>query len=427
MCEKQLNLPASPNPATLKFMRGKRLYYDDSYTTEFEAVVIETAEIDGQPVVVLQQSYFYPESGGQWCDFGRIHTTNVTNVTIRPSDQATLHHLDNPLPLGTYPAHIDWTRRFDLMQQHTGQHILSQAFARILEANTIGFHMGQASCTIDLDIAKLDETQLQQVEELANQVVWENRPIHSYFIPLAEASNYPLRKIPTGKGDQLRVVEIADFDWNACGGTHVKATGAVGLIKISKVEKIRRQLRIEFRCGKRAYAHYGDLLATMGGLTKAFTCAPSDLLAVTSNLRAEHKQARKTLKKQQARLLAAEAQQLLADVANPNGVQIVQGVFDKRDFADLRQLAQTIVRQPRTIALLGNGDALVFAKSKDAPSVMNELLSPILTTHNGRGGGAAQFAQAMQLGMNSAEQKVILASVAEKIWQQDAENQCLGD
>ena len=392
-----------------------RLYYDDSYTREFEATVVEQTKVDDKPAVVLAQSYFYPTSGGQPCDFGRIGPASVIDVTIRESDEAVLHVLDKALEVGTYSAEIDWPRRFDLMQQHSGQHILSQAFIRTAEAATVGFHVGKESCTIDLDIKAIDPATLAQAEALANQIVWENRPIHTSFVPVAEAANHGLRKIPDVKGDKLRIVDIGDFDVTACGGTHVAATGGVGIIKVTKVDRIRKQVRIEFRCGQRAQSHYDNMIAITSGLAADFTCAVDDLPRVIANQRDEVKQARKTLKKQQGQLAQFEAQSLAASAESVGDWAVVSAEFPKRDPGDVRQLAQTMGRENGHIVLLAGDDALVFARAKDVDVDMSALLKPIIDAHSGRGGGSAQFAQATQLGMNSAELQAILATVVAEI------------
>ena len=389
----------------------KRTYYNDSYTIEFSAEITEQTFFNEQPAVVLATSYFYPESGGQPHDIGTIGPATVNNVQIRPADEAVLHILDQPLATGTYPATIDWQRRFDLMQQHSGQHILSRAFVNIAEAETVSFHVGDAHCTIDLDVEKLDEQTLRRVEALANQIVWENRPISAQFLSKTDALKLSLRKVPDVPGDELRVVTIEDYDWNACGGTHVANTGEVGLIKITKLERIRKQLRVEFRCGRRAVTHYAQQHAIVSQLASDLTCAPTDLTHNISNLRSDLKQSHKMIKKQQNELTQFEAQALAESAESIASVNLICQVLSNRDMGTLRQMAQVLTRQDNFAVLLASGESIVGARSENVSAEINTLLKPILETYSGKGGGSAQIAQATQLGVNSAELQAILGKI----------------
>ena len=212
-----------------------RAYYTDSYTLEFEATIIAVETVDGRPAAGLDHSYFYPTSGGQPHDTGHLRrgdtVARVLDVVEGEGDAIWLI-LDRPLGPGPVAASIDRDRRRDHMEHHTGQHILSAAFIRVAEAETVGFHLSQQSVTIDLDRADLSAAELDAAETLANEVIRDDRPVSARFVAAAEAAGLPLRKTPPGRDGLLRLIDIAGFDLTACGGTHVARTGEVGLIKM---------------------------------------------------------------------------------------------------------------------------------------------------------------------------------------------------
>lgn len=373
-----------------------RLYYDDSYRTHFEATVVEQLQVDGRPAVRLAEGYFYPTSGGQPHDTGQIGPRRVVDVSVRADDYAVLHVLDGPLAPGRYPAVVDWARRFDHMQQHTGQHILSQAFVQTAGAQTIGFHLGEDICTIDLDTAEFGATAWTAVEALANAVVWENRPIRTRQISAAEAAQLPLRKQPATPGDSVRLVEIADFDLTPCGGTHVAATGAVGLIKLVKQERMRGSARAVFLCGGRATADYGHKLALVQHLTAEFTCAPDEIATAVQRLRTEVKEAQRALRRFDDLRLQLEMEQLRNTAVERGAYRLIRVVFDERDPADARRLVQALIEQDGLIVLCGLRGAqgsLIFGRSAAAPGHMGQLLQQALNPLQGRGGGSAHLAQ----------------------------------
>ena len=237
---------------------SERAYYWDSYTVEFAAEVVEMTAIAGRPAVRLSLTYFYPTSGGQPNDTGILkqgeQVARVVDVVVRESDEAVLHVLDAAIAPGMATGEIDWPRRFDHMQQHTGQHILSQAFIRVAEAETIGFHLSGQSVTIDLDRVELTVEEVRAAEQLANEVVGQNRPVRASEVAREAATGLPLRKLPPGRDGKLRLVDIEGFDLTACGGTHVAGTAEVGLVKVLKTERRGAATRVEFVCGGVAVA-----------------------------------------------------------------------------------------------------------------------------------------------------------------------------
>ncbi|MDX1665034.1 MAG: DHHA1 domain-containing protein [Candidatus Promineifilaceae bacterium] len=394
---------------------GGRLYYRDAYEREFEARVVERLEHEGQRAVVLDQSYFYPTSGGQPADHGHLNETAVLDVFVREEDGAVVHVLQDELWEETVRGKIDWTRRLDHMQHHTGQHILSASFLEVADAPTVGFHLSPTSVTIDLDRAMPDAAAIGKVELRSNRIIWENRPVRVRLLSPEQAAPLELRKVPEVAGDLLRLVAIEDFDLTACGGTHVASTGAVGMIKIVGVERRSGGLRISFLCGRRALADYGEKDRVLSRLAGRFTTGYSELEKVTGALQDDLKEAQRTLRRQQeqlaqyeARMLAREALVLASPAHDRGHVRLVKELFRDRDPAALRQLANALVEERGIVALLALASPertqLIFARSEDAPGDMSTLIRSTLKMVGGGGGGSPTFAQG---GGPAAEIKVV--------------------
>ncbi|MFO7539770.1 MAG: alanyl-tRNA editing protein [Chloroflexota bacterium] len=374
-----------------------RLYYDDAYLTEFTAHVTARLEIEGQPAVVLDRSCFYPTSGGQPHDQGWLNETAVTNVTLHP-DHGLLHWLASPLSTDRVNGRIDWPRRFDHMQQHTGQHLLSQAFIQVAQAETVGFHLTADNLTIDLNSSDLTETQIETAERLANQIIWENRPVSSRLVTPEQARQMALRKLPDVAETHIRLIEIEHFDTTACGGTHVARTGAVGLVKVVKQERRGSQQRLTFVCGRRALNDYGHKHQVIDTLMNRLTTAAEELDPTVARLQEEGKQAKRQLKRQAEQLVAAEAERLLQTAFVHNKLRIIKQVFTNRDPNYLRQLAGQLAQHESVIVLLGLAgikSQLVFARAGNTPGAMDQLLIEALAiiSPDARGGGSSMMAQ----------------------------------
>ena len=234
----------------------ERLYYHDSFLYDFDARVVEAFESNGKPAIVLDRTAFYPTSGGQVHDVGMLIVDGkqiaVTEVADE-EDGRVLHFASEPLAIGAQVhGAVDSARRRDHVQQHSGQHVLSAAFIRLFNMPTVSFHMGEESCTIDLETTGLSAAQAQKAEYLANEVIAEDRAVGIRFVPLEEARQLGLRKLPPKQTGNLRLIDITDFDLTACGGTHVRATGQIGSILLRKIEKVKQGVRVEFICGLRA-------------------------------------------------------------------------------------------------------------------------------------------------------------------------------
>ncbi|MCL4870384.1 MAG: alanyl-tRNA editing protein [Anaerolineae bacterium] len=376
----------------------ERLYYTDAYTTQFTATIVERLRENGQLLLVLDRTYFYPTSGGQLADRGRINGEPVIDVQIREADGAVVHFLQNKEEIWTdeIKGEIAWERRFEQMQTHTGQHILSQAFMQMAQAETVSVHMGEESCTLDLSSATLTPTQVEQAEWLANQIVWENRTVKPYFVSSAQAEQLHLRKLPPVTG-KIRLIDIDKFDLTACGGTHVARTGEVGLIKVVKLERYKEGLRVEFRCGRRALLDYRLKNNVANRLAAALTTSYTGIEPAVQKLQAELKQSQRLLKKQQTDLLAGEAARLLRDTPRKGKTQLICQVYSEWDAGQVRLLAKQLTQNPEVIALLGVAGEkaqLIFARSEDGPGNMSDLLKMVLPLLGAAaGGGNATFAQ----------------------------------
>jgi alanyl-tRNA synthetase len=375
----------------------KRLYYDDAYTTRFSAQIIERLRVGDQPAVILDQTYFYPASGGQPADQGRMNGVAVMDVFLREGDGAVVHLLAGDMEGDRVDCQIDWARRFDHMQHHSGQHILSQAFVQVAQARTIGFHLSADSVTIDLDKPSLPPAVVEQVEELANQIVYENRPVRARFLAAGEETQIEIRKLPDHLPERLRIVEVEGFDATACGGTHVSRTGEIGLIKVLKAERRGEETRIEFRCGWRALRDYRAKNALANQLAADLTVGYWEVGEAVTRLRADLKATRQALNAAQERLLDEEASRLLQTADRRGEIVVVRAAFDGREAGELRALASRLIQPPGVLALVGTSGSkahLIMARSADLPYDMAAVLKQaLMMLGSARGGGRADFAQ----------------------------------
>ena len=369
----------------------ERLYYTDPYAREFNARVVKSDVVDGRPVVILDRTAFYPASGGQPFDIGTLGGSHVVDV-IDDDRQGILHVLDAPLHEGeSVRGTIDWERRFDHMQQHTGQHLLSAAFDRLLDARTESFHLGTASSTIDL--ARLVTTaEIFRAEAEANRIVWEDRPVSIRFVDASAAATLALRKESLREGT-LRLIDIQNYDVSACGGTHVTHTGAIGMIAVASWEKIRGGSRIEFVCGGRTLDSYRTLRDTMLAAGSALSTSLADLPVAVVRLQAETKKANRTVKDLQIRLARYEAQRLAS--REPDAREIVE-VLEGWDQNGLKAIASALTSRAACSVLLVSAPSpsnVVVARSADGRTDAAAVLRALLERFGGKGGGRPDLAQ----------------------------------
>jgi len=381
-------------------MSTQRLYYHDSFLYSFDAQVIESFQREGRHAVVLDRTAFYPTSGGQVHDTGRLVLEDRREVLVLEvaddEDGRVFHFVSEPVAAGMV-AHgeVDAVRRRDHIQQHSGQHVLSAAFIRLFNIPTVSFHMGADSCTIDLDSSGLSPTQAEQAERLANEVVLEDREVEIRFVPLDEARGLELRKLPPQRAGDLRLIDIKDFDLTACGGTHVRSTGQVGAILLRKTEKVKQGVRVEFVCGLRAVTTARKDYST---LTDAAGLCSAHIYDVPQQIRKsldEAKAAGKAQHKLLEELAELTAQRLLEKASG--SLRVITDVFPERDAVFIKLLAQKLTAcNAGVVALLAAGDrqpALVFAQSPGLKSNMGQLLKEVMAQLGGRGGGTEDMAQ----------------------------------
>lgn len=374
-----------------------RLYYDDPYQTRFSAYVVESFWFDGRPAVILDRSAFYPTGGGQPHDTGQIHGIQVVDVAAR-EDGAVVHVLAAPLARGqSVEGKVDWSRRFDLMQQHTGQHILSAAFVKHLSAHTVSFHLAKDYTSIDLDRAPLSAEELGAVEALANTVILEDRPVVSRWVSDSEVPALALRN-PLAQEGPVRMVEVAGWDCSACGGTHVRATGEVGPIKIIRSERRGSETRVEFLCGGRALADYRAKHDLLTNLAREFSVGYWELPEMVHRLADDLKAARREAQRLRDAWLDAEAADLEGKAVPVGDVPVVQAFLPGRTPEDLKHLAQRLVTRPRTVILLAAGGegqkgSLVFVRSTDLDLHLGSLMRRVCQEIGGQGGGRPEWAQ----------------------------------
>jgi len=383
-------------------MTTRRLYYDDSFQDNFTAEVLSCQPmadpLAGQESscwgVLLDQTQLYPTSGGQPNDLGKLGDANVVDVRDLENDEV-LHVVDRPVRTGRIDGCIDWPRRFDHMQQHTGQHLLSAVFAERFGLPTVSFHLGQSVSTIDLRGPQPTPEILEGAARAANAIVFEDREISIRYGTAEQFAKMGVRK-QVERAGTLRAIEIAGIDFQPCGGTHVRRTGQIGTILLRGCSKIRQDWRVEFLCGHRAEAAArkdADLIARVSAELK---CATADLEAAVDRLLGEREGSARNLKALLPKLADLEATtRLLSAVALPDGSRAVAEVLHGVPPEYLPHYATALVRSENVVALLALAEtgALLFAQHPQAGRDMNRLLQKVLDELGGKGGGSRDFAR----------------------------------
>jgi len=381
----------------------ERLYYSNSYLTEFDATVVRVTSHNGRHAVILDRTAFYPTSGGQPFDTGRLGTARVVDVVDTDAGEI-LHVFEGELELSQTSVGgrevslvhgtIDWSRRFEHMQQHTGQHVLSAAFERLASARTESFHLGSSSSTIDLN-RTLTPADIERAEDEANRIIWEDLPVDVRFASAEEAAALPLRKESLRTGT-LRLIEVQNFDLSACGGTHVARTGAIGAVAVASSERFRGGTRVEFLCGVRATRGYRSLRDTVAASVRLVSVLPTELPAGIERLQAEMKDARRSLKDLQNRLSTFEGLSL-ADRAEAIGpCRAAIAAVDGWDQNGLKSLAGAITTRPGHLAALFSAtspSAAVIARAPDVAVDCALILKKLIERFGGKGGGRPDLAQ----------------------------------
>jgi alanyl-tRNA synthetase len=394
---------------------SERLYYSDPFLKTFSAAVTDVREVarqDGESVwqVALDRTAFYPTSGGQPFDTGTLRATSrggaaldVAVEAVEEDDAGEVwHSIRKPLSAGTQvEAAIDWERRFDHMQQHTGQHLVSALFLAQHNAPTVSFHLGDTVSTIDLATGSVSPHVLEKVEGAANRIVGEDRPVSIRSVARAEAEAMLaagiLRKLPEREGE-IRLIEIADCDSNACGGTHVRSTGQIGGVLLRGVEKVSRGYRVEFVCGLRAVRTARADAAILAQLTASLSAGTPDIPAAVDRLRAEARGGAKERQRLREELADYHAVRLAVEVPIENGVRLVDRCWKDRDREYIRLLASRLTAAaPETAAILSTEDGatvrVILARSLDLDFDCGKMLKEALARFGLRGGGSSDLAQ----------------------------------
>jgi alanyl-tRNA synthetase len=375
-------------------MGSERRYYDDSYTTRFRGEVIALAEHAGKPAVELASTWFYPESGGQLADRGAIGELTLLDVQV--GDDERVWHVVEPSAAAPIPSsgaldcEIDWARRFDHMQQHTGQHILSAAFDRLLDAPTLSSTLGAERSVIEVGLADVDWRTVERAEEAANRVLWEDREIRLHWTDDAGIGEFPLRKPPKVTG-RIRVVEVPDWDWSACGGTHTRRTGEVGAIKIVGWERLRGNVRFAFLCGGRALRDHAWRTETLLEAAKRRSRSDRELVAHLERALDERDELKKRLAALSARLLADEARAAVGSPPRPVRVLAAERARD-----DVRTFALQCLEAGAPWVISGSTapePTLVVARARTPASPgtaldLRTLVPALLAAARGKGGGS---------------------------------------
>ena len=383
-------------------MATHRLYYDDSFLQNFEARVVSC--LPAEPVqgesgtrqaweVLLDQTAFYPTSGGQPNDLGLLGEAEVLDV--RDDGEDVAHIVDRELPRGAVSGCVNWPRRFDHMQQHTGQHLLSAMFQERFGLPTVSFHLGAEICTIDLRGVEPSAAQLQGAQRAANQVIFEDRPVNVRYGTQDQLESLGVRKKVEREGI-LRAIEIEAADLQPCGGTHVKSTGQIGMILVRGCNKVRQDWRVEFACGRRAERLATDDFARMQALAQSLTCAVSELPAALDRVTAERDAHFKSLRAALQQLAEARAARMYAAAPAMNGTRVIAELLQGVHPELLLPLATEIVRNEGAVGLLALAESgqLVFGQHPSAGKDLGDVLKKVLARFPGKGGGNKDFVRA---------------------------------
>lgn len=365
-----------------------RLYYHDARMCSFTSQVVD-AEDQGRRIY-LDRTAFYPTSGGQPHDKGILGGVPVVDVV--DEEERIAHVLAEPLQSQMVEGAIDWNRRFDHMQQHTGQHLLSAVLEDLYSIPTVSFHLGEDSATIDLAAASLNATQLDAIERRANAVICENRRVSVEFEHSSQVRG--LRK-PSDREGMLRIVTIEELDRSACGGTHVEATGIIGALFLRKLDKIRGNVRLEFLCGARATARARQDFEALSEIARGLSAPLDEAPGLVAGLSARVQELDKARRKLAMELAAFQGKQLYqATDTGPTGRRrVLQNVSAIDD--EIRALAQSFSGEPNAVyvGICAASNAVMVAASKDSGLHAGDIVKKAVGLVGGRGGGNPQVAQ----------------------------------
>lgn len=366
-----------------------KLYYNSTYLTDWQTRVTETIEREDGLYVLLEETAFYPHGGGQPCDLGSIQGIPVLDVISE--EELVLHKLERLPNDESVACQLDWNRRFDHMQQHSGQHLLSAVCLEKHNFMTLNFHLGEDYCTIDIEVPELNAGQLSSIEREVNRQIYLNHNILSYFVTGEEASQLKLVKQPKVT-ENIRIVEIKDVEYNACGGTHVSSTGEIGMIKLLKAEKIKGNTRIYFKCGYRALEEFNTSQQILGTLSSKFNTGKDEIIDRIEKWENEQK-----LLQAEINLLKEKNDDyVVQELLNEQAGKIIAQVFEDKSLKDLQSLANKLTSKCDLPVLLATSaeNKVVFAQNGSLEISCGAFFKAHLGSYNGKGGGSDKLAQA---------------------------------
>lgn len=375
----------------------ERLDYFDPYQRQFDARVVAIEEWRGAPAVILDRTCFYPTSGGQLHDTGQLGGVAVSNVIIEAG--ALLHLMAAPPPFvpgDNVTGFIDWERRYDHMQQHSGQHLLSQLIFQRFGFETVSVHFGSMESTLDLDTAALPASFLQDIELTANQLAYNALDIRAYLVDDAEAKLLPLRRPPAVTG-VIRIVEIDGFDYSACGGTHVSTTAEIAPIQLLRHERRRNLTRLTFLCGLRAYRNYAEKARVLSETAALFSTDATGVPELVQKQQIRLRELEKKNAELQSQVLTHLVAELHAYAPRINDIAVVEHLSTSASLEELKQMAALLCARPKTLGLLVSSANdkvnVIFCRSDDLSVHVGNLLRDALAGFGGRGGGRPEYAQ----------------------------------
>ncbi|QUL57827.1 hydrolase [Paenibacillus tritici] len=368
-----------------------KLYYDSAYVNEWSTTITSTLQREDGIYVTLAETAFYPHGGGQPCDTGTIGGIAVLDVVLE--DQEVLHKVAELPVQMEVRCKLDWSRRFDHMQQHSGQHLLSAVFRERYQAMTLSFHLGSDYATIDLAMPELSAAQMAEAEQEVNRQIYLNRPVTSYFVTAEEMARLPLVKLPKVTED-IRIVEIEGVEHNACGGTHVSSTGAIGMVKLLRSEKQKGNIRITFQCGSRALNEFNNSLQILSKLSVKFNTGKDEIVDRIEKWEQEQKQLQIELAAMKELNDSYLARELLSSMEA--GCQVITHISDTRPLKDLQSLAAnlTALTELPVLLLTAVENKVVLAHHGAAALSCGAFFKAHLNEYHGKGGGSDKLAQA---------------------------------
>jgi alanyl-tRNA synthetase len=382
-------------------MPTARIYYDDAFAREFSARVrsCEPVSLDGSTApasqwhVKLDRTAFYPTSGGQPNDVGTLGDAAVSDV--RDEEAEIIHVLNRAVAVGAIEGRVEWARRFDHMQQHSGQHLLSAIFHRLYAVQTVSFHLGADICTIDLRGLEPTAEILESAASAANEIVYEDRAVNVKYGTAEELAAAGVRKTVERAG-VLRAIEIENLELQPCGGTHVRSTGQIGTIQIRGVSKIRQDWRVEFACGQRAEKFAREDLALLKAVAQRLSCSVAETASAAERVVAERDAHFKSARASMEKLAGLDAHAAVqATVAGTTGLRIVTRVFSGIAPEYVQAFAREVAQTDKTIALVARTECghVFFSQHPSAGKEMNVLLTEALKHLGGKGGGSRDSAR----------------------------------